>query len=781
MKKLLLFLLAATAAFAANTTIKDIATTSVLPATNDFTVTDGATYGTRKVAAKSLTFLTTTRTTLAALNITGAADSTGILVLGASAAGDGGGASYFWSAASTATPNGDTVIQPASLPATGRWLKATGNIGVPGVSTLGGVFSNVGLAHKFVSAINTDGTVTLTQPAASDITGLGTMAAQNSTAVSITGGSIEGLTSLGNVTPIVNAGITNLNVGSGLHILTGAGLVLDAGSGFSRNANSGVNSYISFNQTSVGSWQIGNKATSGDFTIAGFLGDNLNITYLTGAAKFSGELKAGYGIFTSPVGAYNSTTGGIYFGYGAGTSIIRSVADNSANPSPISMQVGNGVEVGVFNTTGLFFSSAAIQRSTKGNMNLTVNVKDYGALGNGAANDAAAINAAIAALVSHGTLYFPPGKYRFTSGLSGFASLSYITVTGQGAELFNDTGATGSNTLVFDSTCDHVEVCNLRITGNASVRANGIHIRMYASNSSIHDNFLQGCSDFAIHVSNSGAAWSTNVVVANNIIVSPLGDGIHFGNILNFSCTGNLITSSGDDSIAAVADDPAHTPQFGTITGNTIKNAGSDGIRIEEANDILIASNIITTSVLAGIEVNRYTSTTAYNARIHIDGNRLYNTQTSVGPRGSIWVNFLNESTVTNNYIYDQANGSGIVMLDFNDLAIIGNTIRGSPSRAIATDDSTTTNVATNWYSLTIHGNDVQYNMANESIYIVPASGITMNNIVVDCNSGNQLPGGNWIFYNRVTTGKVGNNTSRDGLAVAAGGSVAGVTAFNNN
>ena len=41
----------------------------------------------------------------------------------------------------------------------------------PTLSTLGGVFANAGTAHEWVSAINTDGTVTLTQPAFSDISG----------------------------------------------------------------------------------------------------------------------------------------------------------------------------------------------------------------------------------------------------------------------------------------------------------------------------------------------------------------------------------------------------------------------------------------------------------------------------------------------------------------------------------------------------------------------------------------------------------------------------------
>lgn len=697
--------------FGANVAIKDIATTSVLPATNDFTVTDGATYGTRKVAMKGLTFLTTTRVTLAALSITGAADGTGVLVLGATAAGDGGGSSYFWSAASAATPNGDTVIQPASLPATGRWLKAVGSVGFPGVSTLGGVLSNAGLAHKFVSSINTDGTVTLTQPAASDITGLGSMAFQNSSGVAITGGTIEALSSLGNVTPIVNAGITNLNVGSGLHILTGAGLVLDPGAGFSRNANSGVGSYISFNQTSVGSWQIGSKPTTGEFTFNGIVSDSFKINYTTGAATF----------------------------------------------------------------TTLAASSNTNLRTTKGSLHLTINVKDFGAIGDGSADDTAAINSAIAALTNYSQLFFPAGTYKITGSLTGLTGLNNVRIFGENARIFsNVTGAAG-NTFVADATCSFIDFDHLSIVGSATVRGSGIHIRLYSSYSSVTNCYLQGCSDFAIHCNNVYCR------IENNTIVAPLGDGIHFGEAKNFVCVGNNISGTGDDGIGIVADTAGLNPERGVVVGNNIFNSASAGIRIDEANDMLVANNSIQTTVGAGIEVNRYLSTTFYSGRIHIKSNKLVNTQTTLGPRGAIIIDFVTESSVTENEIYDPANGAGISFLDFNDLTIRGNTVRGSPSRAISSDDTTTANVAASWFGLMIDANVIQWNQANEAIYIVPASGKTIFNVIVTSNIGNQLPVANWIYYDRVTTGKVGNNTSRDGRAIAAGGTVTGVTTFNNN
>lgn len=54
--------------------------------------------------------------------------------------------------------------------------------------------------------------------------------------------------------------------------------------------------------------------------------------------------------------------------------------------------------------------------SAVGKGDLVFNVKDYGALGDGSTNDTAAIDAAIAALVPGGTLYFPAGRYMTDGG-----------------------------------------------------------------------------------------------------------------------------------------------------------------------------------------------------------------------------------------------------------------------------------------------------------------------------------------------------------------------------
>ena len=59
-----------------------------------------------------------------------------------------------------ATIGGNVIFYPTSL-----------TIPPPTALTLGGVYANAGAAHEWISAINTDGTVTLSQPSFSDISG----------------------------------------------------------------------------------------------------------------------------------------------------------------------------------------------------------------------------------------------------------------------------------------------------------------------------------------------------------------------------------------------------------------------------------------------------------------------------------------------------------------------------------------------------------------------------------------------------------------------------------
>lgn len=74
----------------------------------------------------------------------------------------------------------------------------------------------------------------------------------------------------------------------------------------------------------------------------------------------------------------------------------------------------------------------------------TINVLDYGAIGDGSTNDGAAIQAAIDACPVGGTVYFPKGYYRTTTQITMKNNVSLLG-EGVGSQLFMD----GDNTLLY--------------------------------------------------------------------------------------------------------------------------------------------------------------------------------------------------------------------------------------------------------------------------------------------------------------------------------------------
>jgi hypothetical protein len=83
-----------------------------------------------------------------------------------------------------------------------------------------------------------------------------------------------------------------------------------------------------------------------------------------------------------------------------------------------------------------------------------VNIKDFGAIGDGVADDTAAIQTAAAAVTSYTELYFPPGDYLVSRPASGilmqFDGLQNIKITGHGARIITDHDLTTGGFVIID-------------------------------------------------------------------------------------------------------------------------------------------------------------------------------------------------------------------------------------------------------------------------------------------------------------------------------------------
>lgn len=97
--------------------------------------------------------------------------------------------------------------------------------------------------------------------------------------------------------------------------------------------------------------------------------------------------------------------------------------------------------------------TGAVARSAASKFGDVVSVKDFGAVGNGVADDTAAIHSAIAAAVAvNGSVYFPSGRYRVTSGYTN-ATNNSLVMFGEGFDYYAVSAATAdSSCVILDST-----------------------------------------------------------------------------------------------------------------------------------------------------------------------------------------------------------------------------------------------------------------------------------------------------------------------------------------
>lgn len=605
--------------------------------------------------------------------------------------------------------------------------------------------------------------------------------------------------------------------------------------GADANYNLRANNLGDVPNSSLGRFNLGVTATGADTTYA-FRSNNLsdlgsvttaraNLGLLSMALQAASavaitggtilgltELKTNYAIVVAPIAAYDSASGGLYTGFATGAGIIRAVADNSGAYAPISVECGNGIQQALFDLNGLQaqlgfttpkaakfttidWSSNANLRTTKTNGHFLINVKDWGAIGDGATNDTAAINLAIAAMTNFSTLYFPAGSFLVTpGGISEFNNLSYFAIIGDGhaSRIVSTTTGAPGNFLVVHSNCHHVTVRDFDIVGAATSRGSGIGLRMYASDAFVSRLYIFGTSDFAMLITNDAGGYTSRVIVSDCVSDRTRGDGFHFGYVTDSGIYNCQAYYTYDDGLG-IGDDgatgfpPTRIEVVGFISiqaGN--KAAGGthgSGIRIfDGAVDIHVVGGQIKESCEAGLQTTRATSTTAYNTRIHVEGLNVYGCLQTAGMYANISLAFCNQVSLKNCWSEAPVSQCCYAFLDCNNLSVVGCTGKDAVVRTFVTDDGTTTNVAATWSNWSFLANTSFGAPSNESYYFVPAATKSIANLLL---SGNVCIGGttaNYIATNRLATAaKINNNTSMTGKAITNGGTGIAPTTANNN
>jgi hypothetical protein len=297
------------------------------------------------------------------------------------------------------------------------------------------------------------------------------------------------------------------------------------------------------------------------------------------------------------------------------------------------------------------------------------NVKDYGALGNGVADDTAAFQAACNAATAGGTVYVPPGNYLFNSSAVTVSNVG-TKIMGAGAEAAKITiGTSFAGSTVFNITANTCEVTDLTIQGNNSTTTSNPVADAIQVNS-VRRGKVSRCVFWFIN------GWAVNIIGGTGTSNNPDGTMISH-NIIRSSAGGIRFIGNTASGFAVNSFILNNEIISGGVT--TGASANLDGIHIEDSWDVLTSNNLVWTSLGTG-------------ASLHIKGNCAAqfiknfdglgpNTGNCVliedGPNGSPQNVQINGGVIQQGLIGLNVTG-GATQLRFNTLRFINNQTHGA-------------------------------------------------------------------------------------------------------
>jgi len=353
-----------------------------------------------------------------------------------------------------------------------------------------------------------------------------------------------------------------------------------------------------------------------------------------------------------------------------------------------------------------------------------INVTAYGAIGNGATDDTAAIQAAANAAAAGGLqLFFPPGVYNVSSALQMASNATWIAAAGTATLV-----ATAGNPIITSVETQNDTASGLTLAGSTSATVpQALLIAYKTTGFTLVDATIQNTSGIGAlfsDVNNTTVSETSFSNIGNNTNLALSAQGVAFtndtagygsGNIVNSSSFTSIgldaISATGQTGFSAVANtvyDATINPGWGTqaaaaagvygnndtglvVADNNIHGVSGNGVDIDNSSNVSIYQNTVSGTGSAGIALySSVNGTISWNTAINNDVLQHFQSV------GGIVVGAQNASNIE---IADNVSGNtgsvttqpyGIQIIDGQDITnsslqiVQNNTLTGNATAAIS-------------------------------------------------------------------------------------------------
>jgi hypothetical protein len=450
------------------------------------------------------------------------------------------------------------------------------------------------------------------------------------------------------------------------------------------------------------------------------------------------------------------------------------------------------------NTNSLLFTQSgagAVARSLDSKLKDVVSVKDFGAVGDGVADDTAAIQAAINAAVS---VFVPPGTYKISSLLT--LTQARFSFTGvKGRSIFK---AAGNNAMLgpaADFNGEFVEVSGLTFTSTTAGQGTGIYSpsSWYLSHWTIRECSFEGKLAYGINAPLIGCLISRcDFGVYNG---GPAHRAIYSVGQVSPERTLNSNTISGCEIKGCLADYAIYF-KYGfklvienTIieqNNNTIAALGLDGISFPELNSCWFEANtspaVIKVDLFTGIDItllsikgclfNLFTPPTTEVVNFASTSNKNVSVNNTLYAGGS--VPFSTQSFTNVNSAGNNSTNTSITLTPAGPLFCNGLTSSGLIQNSTGSGSISTSGVITGTIHRTTTGSVNVTFGTPATLYTFPTIGDTAMYLVSAARYSNDAA--NWSAFAVVATdfntGRLISNTGATGMTLSLSGLVLTVT-----